>query len=134
MEAGPDQKNRMVHILKNISIFGALMMMQQTAKYDERNAPSARPSSLEGLVTSFRVWSFSASFSPILVTLAVLQPRLGLSLPENWTTFELIGSLLCVHAGANLVNSYCDFRKGVDTKERPGGDRTLVDNLLPGGP
>lgn len=133
MEAGPDQKNRMVHILKNISIFGALMMMQQMAKYDERRAPCG-PSTLEGLVTSFRVWSFSASFSPMLVTLAVLQPRLGMSLPDNWTTSELIGSLLCVHAGANLVNSYCDFQKGVDRKERAGGDRTLVDNLLPGGP
>merc|ERR1719316_276957 len=46
MPEGPEKRNRIIHILKNISIFGALNMMQQIAGYDAEAFPS-RKSALE---------------------------------------------------------------------------------------
>lgn len=128
MEAGPDKNNRKVHILKNIAIFGALNMMQQIAQYDAELSPCG-PSALQGLITAFRPWSFSAVLSPALVTFAVLQPRLGYKLPTYEVVWATLIGLVCVQAVANLVNSYCDFKKGCDTKAK-AGDRTLVDGLV----
>ena len=36
---------------------------------------------------------------------------------------------LCVHAAGNLVNTYCDYNKGVDTQGK-SDDRTLVDSII----
>lgn len=38
-------------------------------------------------------------------------------------------SILFLHAGSNLVNTYCDFTHGRDTK-KDSGDRALVDNKV----
>jgi len=54
---------------------------------------------------------------------------LKLELPGYRVTLALLLSLVAVQATANLVNSWRDFVKGVDTKES-AGDRTLVDNLV----
>ena len=37
MESGPEKRNRIIHILKNISIFGGLNLVQNMARYDENN-------------------------------------------------------------------------------------------------
>ena len=38
-------------------------------------------------------------------------------------------TVLSVHAAGNLVNTYCDFVRGIDSK-RQSDDRTLVDSIL----
>jgi len=123
-----EKKNRTVHILKNISIIGALTIFQQMAKY-EQDAQPAKPSFFEGLITALRPWTFTSTLAPQLVGLAVLRCMLKLELPGYRVTLALLFSLVAVQATANLVNSWRDFVKGVDTKES-AGDRTLVDNLV----
>lgn len=126
--ASPEKRNRTVHILKNISIVGALTMLQQMAKYDIQARP-CRPSFFEGLVKALRPWSFTATLAPQLVSLAVLRCRLGFELPGHAATFLFLLSIMAVQAAANLINSYRDFKRGVDTVET-AGDRTLVDGLV----
>ncbi|CAE7662377.1 ubiad1, partial [Symbiodinium pilosum] len=123
-----EKRNRTVHILKNISIVGALTMLQQMAKYESKDSPG-RPSFLEGLITALRPWSFAGIIGPYLVLLAVLRCLLHVELPGYTIVFVLLVSLLAVQATANLVNSYKDFEKGIDTVES-AGDRTLVDGLV----
>ncbi|CAJ1440804.1 unnamed protein product [Effrenium voratum] len=123
-----DKRNRTVHILKNISIVGALTIYQQLAKYEAQDI-GGPPSFLEGLVTALRPWTFAAILGPQLVLLAALRCLLHFELPGYVTVFALILSLIAVQATANLVNSYMDFKKGID-KAETAGDRTLVDNLV----
>lgn len=125
-----EKRNRLVHILKNISIFGGLNLMQRLAIYDEKQHPATRKSPLEGLVTSLRVWTFSACAIPILLSFAVLSCKLGLVLRGYTVCFSLLVSLMAVQGGANLLNSYCDFRSGCDTSSEQTSDRTLVDRLI----
>lgn len=98
------------------------------AKYEIKAQPQ-RPSFLEGLVTALRPWSFTATLAPQLVACATLRCFLGLTLPGYGRTFMLVLSVMAVQAAANLVNSYRDFKLGLDTKET-AGDRTLVDGLV----
>lgn len=123
-----EKRNRTVHILKNISIVGALTMVQQIAKY-EKEAVHVRPSFFEGLVTALRPWSFPATLGPQFVALAVLRGILGRELPGYVAVFSLVLAIMAVQATANLVNSYRDFEKGID-KYETAGDRTLVDGLV----
>lgn len=88
MESGPEKRNRIIHILKNISIFGGLNLVQNMARYDEGNelqlsGNKLKVSRLQAFVTSLRVWTFPATVMPILVTLVVLRNRLGLHNVEN---------------------------------------------------
>jgi len=128
VQCSPEKRNRTVHILKNISIVGALTMLQQMAKYEQEAMP-VRPSFFEGLVTALRPWSFTATLAPHLVALAVLKSHLKLELPGYAVTIALLLAICCIQCTANLVNSYRDFQKGIDTKEN-AGDRTLVDGLV----
>eukprot|EP00929_Paragymnodinium_shiwhaense_P086306 TRINITY_DN46824_c0_g1_i1.p1 TRINITY_DN46824_c0_g1~~TRINITY_DN46824_c0_g1_i1.p1 ORF type:complete len:523 (-),score=101.57 TRINITY_DN46824_c0_g1_i1:350-1918(-) len=128
LRCSAEKRNRTVHILKNVSILGALTMVQQMAKREMASLPLP-PSFLEGLVTALRTWSFSASFAPQLVALAVLRCYLKEQLPSYTAVFMLLLSTMAIQATANLVNSYRDFEKGIDTKES-AGDRTLVDGLV----
>ena len=49
-------------------------------------------------------------------------------------SFVILGAtvltVLSVHAAGNLVNTYCDFMRGIDSKDRRSDDRTLVDSIL----
>jgi len=123
-----EKRNRTVHILKNVSIVGALTILQQMAKYETEAMP-VRPSFLEGLVTALRPWSFAGILGPQFVTLAVIRCLLQIQLPGYVVVFGVSLSLMAVQAGANLINSYRDFEKGIDTPET-AGDRTLVDGLV----
>lgn len=75
-----------------------------------------------------RYWSLPASGLPVALTCMVLVKI------ENQSVSAL-NFLLCVfgvialHCGANLLNTYSDFKSGCDRKDS-ADDRTLVDNLL----
>lgn len=83
---------------------------------------------------ALRPWSFSASFVPVLLGTALAY--------KSYAAFDLRLFLLssfvafCVHGAGNLVNTYYDYFKGIDTSgssragHQPCDDRTLVDNIL----
>lgn len=51
---------------------------------------------------------------------------------EAFSVTTLVATLLTVvsvHAAGNLVNTYCDYMRGIDS-ERRSDDRTLVDHIL----
>lgn len=78
-------------------------------------------------LSSLRPWSFSASLTPVLIG-SVLAHKTT----EQFSFLTLLATLLTVvsvHAAGNLVNTYCDFIKGIDSKRR-SDDRTLVDCIL----
>lgn len=82
---------------------------------------------LSAYVLALRPWSFSASLIPVL---------LGCILAHKAThEFNLVALIttaltaLCVHAAGNVVNTYFDYVKGIDSK-KSCDDRILVDHLL----
>ena len=54
---------------------------------------------------------------------------MGLNNAMFEAVFSLILALMAIQAASNLVNSYVDFKKGLDQVET-AGDRTLVDQLV----
>jgi len=73
-----------------------------------------------------RPWSFPASLVPMLVG-AALAHRAG-HFSGDLLVLTLLGGLL-FHIGANLFNTYFDFRRGVDSA-LDADDRILVDGIL----
>jgi 1,4-dihydroxy-2-naphthoate octaprenyltransferase len=73
-----------------------------------------------------RPYSFPASIVPMLVGVALAYRAESFDVPLFLLT--LVGGL-CFHAGANLVNTYFDFGRGLDSA-RDADDRTLVDSIL----
>ncbi|CAF0726715.1 unnamed protein product [Brachionus calyciflorus] len=74
---------------------------------------------------ALRPWSFSASLTPVLLGNA-------LAFNSNFSLAILLLTLisaLCVHGAGNLVNTYYDYKYGIDN-ENTNSDRTLVDKLL----
>lgn len=89
-------------------------------------------SKLKDYMIALRPWSFSASFTPVLLgsSLAYNDLESNKNLKFSYLIFVLCALIaLCVHGAANLVNTYFDFKKGVDVK-KSCSDRTLVDNIL----
>jgi 1,4-dihydroxy-2-naphthoate octaprenyltransferase len=83
-------------------------------------------------MVALRPWSFSASFTPVLLGSALAYNDLSYHNDVNFSyiIFILCSLIaLCVHGAANLVNTYFDFKKGVDLKNTCS-DRTLVDKIL----
>lgn len=77
-------------------------------------------------LTALRPWSFSASLTPV-----ILGATLSYKMHEtvDWLTFIVTCmTALCVHAAGNLVNSYYDYIKGVDTKK--SDDKTIVEGKM----
>lgn len=75
---------------------------------------------------ALRPWSFSTSLIPV-----VLGALLGWkSTGEINIMLMMITAVavICVHASGNLVNTYYDYLRGVDSKV--SDDRTLVDHIL----
>jgi 1,4-dihydroxy-2-naphthoate octaprenyltransferase len=80
---------------------------------------------------ALRPWSFSASLMPVLLGSALAYKDLT-SKSEEFSFVLCILSLiiaLCVHGAGNLVNTYYDFKNGIDN-ENTQSDRTLVDKIL----
>ena len=73
-----------------------------------------------------RPYSVPASLMSMLVGVALAYRDEFFDLPLFLLT--LVGGL-CFHAGANLVNTYFDFQRGLDSA-RDADDRTLVDSIL----
>ncbi|MGQ9572169.1 MAG: 1,4-dihydroxy-2-naphthoate octaprenyltransferase [Dehalococcoidia bacterium] len=86
----------------------------------------AVPRGLVAWFLALRPWSFPASVVPMLVG-GALAYRADF---WNWPLFllTLVGGL-CFHIGANLTNTYFDFRRGADSSAH-ADDRTLVDSML----
>ena len=77
-------------------------------------------------VEALRPWSLSASLMPVLLGCAIAYKTTG-----EFSTAILVLTALCalsVHGAGNIVNTYFDFIKGIDSKK--SDDRTLVDQLL----
>lgn len=76
---------------------------------------------------SLRIASFTTSLIPVLMGALLAYKTTG---QFNLITLcATITTVLSVHAAGNLVNTYCDFVRGIDSK-RLSDDRTLVDKIL----
>ncbi|XP_064610964.1 ubiA prenyltransferase domain-containing protein 1-like [Liolophura sinensis] len=98
---------------------------------DRDNIPQSQlvyapPSRLKKYLVALRPWSLSASFTPVSLGFVLAHKTVG----EFSICLYVITCLtaLSVHAAGNLVNTYFDFCKGVDSKK--SDDRTLVDRIL----
>jgi 1,4-dihydroxy-2-naphthoate octaprenyltransferase len=89
----------------------------------EEMGPLDRP---RAWLLATRPWSFPASIVPMLVG-GALAHRAG-EFGGGLFVLTLVGGLL-FHIGANLFNTYFDFRRGVDSAA-DADDRTLVDAIL----
>ncbi len=89
----------------------------------EEMGPLDRP---KAWLLATRPWSFPASIVPMLVG-GALAHRAG-EFGGGLFVLTLVGGLL-FHIGANLFNTYFDFRRGVDSSA-DADDRTLVDAIL----
>ena len=80
----------------------------------------------EKYIKALRPWSFSASIVPVILgTVIAWKETHNLSI----VSALLAGiSILTVHGAGNLVNTYYDFIRGIDSKE--SDDKTLVDKVL----
>ena len=78
------------------------------------------------LIIATRPWSFPAALSPLLITFSILYLDDNLDF-VNAVLFST--GIVALQAAANLLNSFCDFRSGLDIPET-AGDRTLVDALV----
>ncbi|MBU2573660.1 MAG: 1,4-dihydroxy-2-naphthoate octaprenyltransferase [Elusimicrobia bacterium] len=73
-----------------------------------------------------RAYSWPASIVPVIIG-SVLAARTGVF---SWLDFALtLLAALSVHSGANLANTYFDFKNGID-KPDFSDDRALVDNMI----
>ncbi|XP_027238158.2 ubiA prenyltransferase domain-containing protein 1 homolog [Penaeus vannamei] len=94
-----------------------------TNKKERRGSPLMK---LSAYVSALRPWSFSASLMPVLLGCTLAHKATG--------EFSVVGLIttaltaLSVHAAGNVVNTYFDYVKGIDSKK--SDDRTLVDQLL----
>lgn len=83
---------------------------------------------LSSYFLAVRPWSLSASLMPTLLGSALAYRLTGLA---NFSWISLIFTVytvFCVHGAGNVVNTYFDYIKGVDS--RKSDDRILVDQLL----
>lgn len=70
-----------------------------------------------------RPFTLSASFAPVLVGLATAFAESG---KLCWTTAAItILCALCLQILSNLINDYCDFKKGSDDENRLGPSRAI---------
>jgi hypothetical protein len=105
-------------------------MMTNSLDGDNRAASvrdqAAVPRGPKAWLLALRPWSFPASIIPMLVG-GALAYRADF---WDWPLFllTLVGGLF-FHIGANVTNTYFDFRRGADTVAH-ADDRTLVDSIL----
>lgn len=103
---------------------------------DVHHSPSTSSSALNSPLMKLssyflavRPWSLSASLMPTLLGSALAYRLTGLA-SFNWVSLVLtVFTVLCVHGAGNVVNTYFDYVKGVDSRQK-SDDRILVDHLL----
>lgn len=85
---------------------------------------------LTSYMIALRPWSFSASLTPVMLGSALAYNHLPTGEPFSCLVLVLtLVCALCVHGAGNLVNTYYDYKYGVDN-EQSQSDRTLVDKVL----
>eukprot|EP00903_Cladosiphon_okamuranus_P005867 g5804.t1 len=90
-----------------------------------RAALPSKPTTVKGMLTATRPWSWTAGVIPVLLTGTLLHRAEGATVGTAGLTNALI-MVITLQASGNLVNSYIDHNYGVDTVET-AGDRTIVD-------
>lgn len=93
------------------------------------HAVSPRRRSLLNYWQALRPWSFSASFTPVLLGAALAARSTDGAVSVFILTTSCL-TALAVHAAGNLVNTYFDYARGVDSEAGWCDDRTLVDKVL----
>ena len=78
---------------------------------------------------ALRPWSFSASLTPVLLGSALAFNSIDREKFQFSIVVLTLIIALCVHGAGNLVNTYYDFKYGIDN-ENSVSDRTLVDKIL----
>lgn len=81
---------------------------------------------MSAYLLALRPWSFSASCIPVVLGSVLCWKTTG-----HFNLMLLVLTMIAVlgvHAAGNLVNTYYDYMKGIDSKV--SDDRTLVDHLL----
>lgn len=99
---------------------------------DSLDAKAGRPAAVDkkglsarGVFISLRPWSWTAVLIPILLV-AQLKGRL---LTGDCARLVFMGCF--AQAAANLLNSYFDYKSGVDTKDHAGDDSILAGHITP---
>jgi 1,4-dihydroxy-2-naphthoate octaprenyltransferase len=81
---------------------------------------------LPRILIAMRPWSFPAAVTPLFVAFTILFKNSNISISHS---LVFVAGILALQASANLLNSFCDFRNGLD-KVETSGDRTMVDALV----
>lgn len=100
-----------------------LRRLHSSAIYDALQPTHPR---LASYWMSLRPWSFSASLAPL-----ALGTVLAYKAEETfyfWTLVATLFTILSVHGAGNLVNTFFDYHRGIDSIK--SDDRTLVDSIL----
>ena len=86
-----------------------------------------RDLAIHSYLIALRPWSFTISLPPVALGCCLAYKT---NAEFDITIFFMVCFIaLCVHAAGNLVNTYYDYNKGVDT-QCVSDDRTLVDNII----
>lgn len=85
--------------------------------------------SLKRYMIALRPWSFSASLTPVLLGSSLAYKFLKPDEFQLIIVFLTLICALCVHGAGNLVNTYYDYKYGIDN-ENTVSDRTLVEKIL----
>lgn len=78
---------------------------------------------------ALRPWSFSASLTPVLLGSTLAYNHVGHEQFQFTIVILTLICALCTHGAGNLVNTYYDYKYGIDN-ENTTSDRTLVDKIL----
>lgn len=78
-----------------------------------------------GILVATRPWSWTASAVPVLVT-AKLQGKLC-----TFDCARVLGMGIFAQSAGNLINSYYDYVKKIDTKEAAGDDTIVAGHISP---
>ncbi|XP_071109147.1 ubiA prenyltransferase domain-containing protein 1-like [Haliotis cracherodii] len=101
-------------------------VQKSEVKNGRLNIPHSFQSQLSQYFAALRPWSFTASFTPVALGSTLAFKTSG---TYDLSIFLVIClTALSVHAAGNLVNTYFDYTRGIDSKK--SDDRTLVDRLL----
>ncbi|XP_064611756.1 ubiA prenyltransferase domain-containing protein 1-like [Liolophura sinensis] len=93
---------------------------------NSHQAVSVPPSRMKIYFDALRPWSLPASFTPMTLGFVLAHKTVGEFSISLYLSTCL--TILSLHAAGNLMNTYFDFCKGVDTKK--SDDRTLIDRIL----
>jgi len=100
------------------------MAMNGQHKFGQLDMNSAKK--CHNYFVAARPWSFTASLTPVALGTTLAYKVHGVfSVP---VLLLVCLTAIAVHAAGNLVNTYYDYKRGVDTKK--SDDRTLVEGRL----